>query len=120
MAAFAGDQITAWGGAGGKAPVSGPLPPVIPIVVTHVPGGWTGPRGLHETMNPNPSTVPGMAKFVPGFELIVEDLAHLTNEDIKARALSAFPKLVLWALRDARTPGAVLANLGSWLDAFRV
>jgi len=97
---------------------AGSLPPVIPIVLTHVPGGWTAPRSLHETMDPNPSTVPGMARFVPGFELIIEDLAVMTNEDIKAKALSAFPKLVLWALRDARTPVAALANLGTWLDAF--
>jgi flagellar biosynthesis/type III secretory pathway protein FliH len=34
-----------------------------------------------------------------------------------ARALSAFPALVLWALRDARTPGQILHTLDYWADA---
>ena len=41
----------------------------------------------------------------PHFRCIVDDLSRLSDQDLKARALGAFPTLVLWALRDARAPG---------------
>jgi hypothetical protein len=45
----------------------------------------------------------------PHFRCIVDDLSRLSDQDLMARALSAFPTLVLWALRDARTPGQIQA-----------
>jgi len=40
---------------------------------------------------------------VPYFELVVDDLARQPDDELKRRSLPIFPKLVLWALRDART-----------------
>jgi predicted transposase YdaD len=96
----------------------GPLPVIVPAVVSHAPAGWTAPRTFHEMFEPNPSTIPGLAELVPSFSLIVEDLAHLGNDDIKARALAVFPSLALWALRDARDAGRLLANIVHWGAAF--
>lgn len=96
----------------------GPLPVIVPAVVSHAPGGWTAPRSFHEMFEPNPSTIPGLAELVPSFSLLVEDLAHLGNDDIKARALAVFPSLALWALRDARDAGRLLANIGQWGATF--
>lgn len=96
----------------------GPLPVIVPAVISHAPGGWTAPRTFHDMFEPNPVTIPGLADLVPGFSLLVEDLAHLSNDDIKARALAAFPSLALWALRDARDADRLLANIGHWGAAF--
>src|SRR5690606_1704432 len=79
-----------------------PLPPVIPALITHAPGGWSAPRSFHEMFAPAPESIEGLALLVPSFSLLVEDLAQLTNDDIKGKALAAFPSLALWALRDAR------------------
>ncbi len=97
---------------------AGPLPPILPVVVSLAPGGWTAPRSFHELFAPAPATIPELASFVPSFDLLIEDLAHVSNEDLKARALAAFPKLALWLLRDARNREQLLRNLGVWGDAF--
>jgi predicted transposase/invertase (TIGR01784 family) len=78
--------------------VGEPLPLVIAIVVSHAPGGWTAPVRLHDLIMPAPASIDGVEALVPGFEILVEDLAHLSNEDLQDLALAAFPKLVLWAL----------------------
>ncbi|MCX4244621.1 Rpn family recombination-promoting nuclease/putative transposase [Paraliomyxa miuraensis] len=95
-----------------------PLPPIIPALVSHAPGGWTAPRSFHDMFAPAPASIAGLAQFVPSFTLMVEDLAHLSNEDIKARALATFPTLALWVLRDARDATQLLNNLGHWGAAF--
>ncbi|MFV8749588.1 Rpn family recombination-promoting nuclease/putative transposase [Nannocystaceae bacterium ST9] len=98
---------------------TGPLPPILPVLVSHAPGGWTGARHFHELIAPDPSQLPELAQFVPSFRLLVEDLAHLSNDDLKARTLAVFPKLVLWLLRDARREDELLRNLATWAHALR-
>jgi predicted transposase/invertase (TIGR01784 family) len=79
-----------------------PLPLIVTLVISHAPGGWTAPVHLHDLFSPTPASLEDTARYVPGFEIIVEDLAHVTNEELEARALETFPELVLRALRDAR------------------
>ena len=95
-----------------------PLPLAVAIVVSHAPEGWTSPVEMHELLSPAPSSLQGVAALVPGFRILVDDLAHVSNEELEARALAAFPKLVLWALRDARDPNRLLTNLAHWVQAF--
>src|SRR5690606_41098688 len=70
-------------------------------------------------LEPDPSTVPELVPYVPHFSLLIDDLAHLSNEDIRDRALDLFPMLALWALRDSRDPEELLRNLEYWSDAVR-
>ena len=79
-----------------------PLPLILAIVVSHAVGGWTAPVHLHEMISPSPTSIEGVAPLVPGFRILVDDLAHVSNEELEQRALEAFPELVLRALRDAR------------------
>lgn len=79
-----------------------PLPLIVALVISHAPGGWTAPMHLHDLISPIPASLQDTVRFVPGFEIIVEDLAHVTNEELEALALETFPELVLRALRDAR------------------
>jgi hypothetical protein len=98
--------------------VGEPLPLIIAVVISHAPGGWTAPVRLHDLISPEPASIDGVEKLVPGFEICVEDLSHLTNEQLRDRALAAFPKLVLWALRDARDAARLDRNLGFWIATF--
>ena len=93
------------------------LPPVIAMVISHVPGGWTTSRCFEDMFDPSVLAVPGVAALVPRFSLIIEDLAHWTDEDLKARSLAAFQKLALWLLRDARDPVRLLDSFRFWIDA---
>lgn len=96
----------------------GPLPLTIPLVISHAPGGWTVAPTLHDLFDPHPSSIAGLEALVPNFTVLVEDLVHVTNEDLKARALSTFAKLVLWVLRDARNADQLFGNLATWGQAF--
>lgn len=95
------------------------LPLLVPLVITHAKGGWNGPRTFFELFEPHPTSIPELAPLIPCFSLSLLDLAHLSNEELKARALDAFPKLALWLLRDARDATRLFANLGFWASTFR-
>ncbi len=90
------------------------LPPIIAVVINHVPGGWTAARSFDDLFAPSIMTIPGMLALVPRFSLVIADLSELSNEDLKARSLAAFQKLALWLLRDARDPVRLLQSFGTW------
>ena len=69
----------------------GPLPPIIPALVSHVPGGWTAPRSFEDLVDPHPATIPAR-RVVPAFSLLLEDLADLSNDDIMEFALEPSPR----------------------------
>src|SRR5215510_1902014 len=94
------------------------LPPIIAVLVSHAPGGWTTSRSLGDLFAPSVLAVPGLWASIPRSSLIIDDLAHLSNDDLKARSLAAFQKLVLWLLRDARAPRRLLDNFDTWIETF--
>jgi hypothetical protein len=90
------------------------LPPIAVVVLSHDPGGWTAAHTMHELFDPELMALPDLAALVPQFRLVVDDLATVTDATLQARALAAFPRLVLWALRDARTPERLVSTLRDW------
>lgn len=102
----------------GRLP-NGRLPIVIPVLVCHAPGGFTAPTQMQALFDPPPDSIADLAPYVPHFCLLVEDLVHVTDEQLRARALAAFPMLALWLLRDARDSKKLLTKLESWADMFR-
>jgi len=103
----------------GDHPRARRLPPIVPVLVSHVPGGWTAATDFHALVHPAPATIPGLAPLVPSFHILVDDLAHATNDDLQARALAPFPKIALWLLRDGRDPDALLDHLVAWAAALQ-
>jgi hypothetical protein len=94
------------------------LPPVLAVLVSHAPGGWTTPRSFDELFDPSVRAIPDLAASIPRASLIVDDLAHLSDDDLRARSLAAFPKLALWLLRDARAPRRLLDSFDAWIVTF--
>lgn len=90
------------------------IPPIIAVIISHVPGGWATSRSLDDMFDPAVVAIPQLAALLPRFSLLIEDLAHLSNEDLQARSLAAFQKLTLWLLRDARDPARLLASFDTW------
>jgi hypothetical protein len=90
------------------------LPPVLAVLVSHVPGGWTAAQAFEELFDPVVLSVPGLAALVPRCSMITLDLAQVSNERLQAWSLGAFQKLALWALRDGRTPVRLLGNFEAW------
>ena len=89
--------------------------PIVGVVVSHVPGGWTGAHAFEELFDPIVLAIPGLAALVPRFSLIIEDLAHRSDDELKQRPVGVFQKLVLWLLRDARDPFSLLTSFDTWI-----
>jgi hypothetical protein len=91
------------------------LPPVIPVVVHHGEAGWSVPRSLHALVEGIASgAIPELSRFVPNFELCIDDLVSIGDEALRARPMAPLPKVTLWLLRDGRQLEAFLASLASW------
>lgn len=104
----------------------GPLPVILPVVLSHDPNGWTAPTSFHElfgSLDPlgiNPIVlVPELAKFVPSFELRVEDLTEVDDEQLRRWQLGTFTLLTLQLLRDARNPERLQRCLPEWIQSIR-
>jgi predicted transposase YdaD len=92
----------------------GPLSPIIPLLICHQPGGWTAPRRLDELF----ACDADLAAFIPSFELPIQDLEFLGDDEIKAWSMGACQKLALWMLRDSRTAQRFRDSLPAWREQF--
>lgn len=95
----------------------GPMPLIIPLLVSHAPGGWSSPPNLGAMLAVEPSNV-ALAPFIPNLTIVVEDLACRSNEELDAGLSTTIPKLTLWLLRDARHASRFLENLRYWAPTF--
>jgi hypothetical protein len=107
-------QTRIWGRFVAQHP-SARLAPVVAVLVSHVPGGWRAARAFEELFDPAVMALSELVALVPRCSMIVEDLARLSNDDLAARPLGAFPKLALWLLRDARDPARLLESFDVWI-----
>jgi predicted transposase/invertase (TIGR01784 family) len=98
---------------------SGPLPIVIPVVISHDPKGWTAPTCFHAMFDPALNTVPELAKFVPSFEIRVEDLIEIDDEGLRRWQLETLAMLTIRMLRDGRDWERLLRSLPEWAELVR-
>jgi Putative transposase, YhgA-like len=61
-------------------------PFIVPIVLAHVGEGWNEPATFEALFDPPPSAI-GFESFVPRFAITIIDLAHRTDDEIKAWTL---------------------------------
>ena len=93
------------------------LPPVVGVLISHKPGGWTDARTFEALFDPAVLARAGLAALVPRCAMIVEDLMQRSNDDLAAWSLGAFQKLALWLLRDARDPARLLDSFDFWISS---
>jgi predicted transposase/invertase (TIGR01784 family) len=91
-----------------------PLPVVVPLLVHHSATGWTASTRLEGLFDPALLEVEGVGAWVPRFEILLDDLSHLSDEALWARTMSLVPRLTLWALRDGRDSKRLVASLARW------
>jgi hypothetical protein len=61
------------------------LPPVVPLVVANVPGGWRGPRSLGSLLEGPDELIESVRPFLPGLDLMVDDLSTLDAKAVLER-----------------------------------
>ena len=95
------------------------LPVILPVVLHHSVDGWTGSTSFEDLLDVDKTTLADVAPYVPRFRFILEDISHETDEELRARAITALARLSLWCLRHAREPWELVDRLGAWLDLVR-
>jgi predicted transposase YdaD len=96
-----------------ESPTRKTLPIIIPLIVHHGPGGWRGPRTLHDMID-GLDELPALRRFVPNFELLIDDLALATDAQLAGRPLLPAPKVATWLLRDGRNVRTLLSHAAAW------
>jgi hypothetical protein len=96
-----------------------PLPIVLPVVLHHSARGWARAARFGELFDRELLGEPEIARLVPAFEFVLDDLSHLSDEALRMRALDHVSTLTLWALRDARTPERLVATVRTWSKTMR-
>jgi hypothetical protein len=94
------------------------VPPILPIVLSNVPGGWTGPTSFHEVLEGEPAFLESIGRWQPGFEFILDDLQAVSSKALLKRRASPFTKLALWMMRTAQDEARFAAELGEWRHIF--
>jgi hypothetical protein len=93
----------------GRRGQSTPLPPIIPVLLAHAPGGWRGPARLIELCELSDGDAAVFGPFVPDFRYLVDDLARASHPELlQERALDPIARLVLWVLRDGREGAGIM------------
>jgi predicted transposase YdaD len=87
------------------------LPAVIPVVLHHSDLGWRAPRRLRDHFALDDEFRLVLAPYLPDLEVVIEDLSHLSDDELISRAHRDSVALILRALRDARSA----ADIARWL-----
>ena len=90
------------------------LPVILPIVLHHGQGGWTAALCFEEMLDADEELLALLGEHVPRLRLILDDLGQQSDEQIYARGATAFARLVLWALKNARDAGWLKGELRVW------
>lgn len=93
------------------------VPPIVPVVITHVRGGWRSPRRFSELYGVPPAVVAPIRRHLVDFEYIVDDIGRCSERALARRTSSPFLRLVLWSLR-AHARG-LPASIDGWVEEFR-
>ncbi|MBI5497289.1 MAG: Rpn family recombination-promoting nuclease/putative transposase [Deltaproteobacteria bacterium] len=90
------------------------VPAVLPVVLFHGTDRWHAPTDLHAALDLDAATLGEARAHLPSLRFILEDLGHVSDDDLRRRAMASLPTLVLLALKHAR--GDVDQVIGQWLD----
>jgi predicted transposase/invertase (TIGR01784 family) len=95
------------------------IPVIAPVVLHHGEGGWRRTTAFEELFDVDEVTLAALGEHAVRFRFALDDISFETDEALKARAMSAFARLVLFCLRHAREPRQLLARLGGWVELVR-
>ena len=95
------------------------LPAIVPLVLHHSETGWTKATALEELFDVDHETLAALGEHVPRLRFVLDDISAESDEALRSRAMTALGRLVLWCLRNARTPDELVRGLRGWTGLFR-
>lgn len=91
------------------------LPAILPLVLHHSSAGWISPTNFHALLDLDADMLPLVAAHVPSFRFLLDDVSDETDEALRARAMTALGRLVLFCLRHGREPARFVQEIARWL-----
>ncbi|MEZ4435202.1 MAG: Rpn family recombination-promoting nuclease/putative transposase [bacterium] len=96
------------------------LPPIVPVVLYNGERPWSAPLDFHALFATDPALLDGLARHLPAFEVLIDDLARTDDDTIERQTRRALATVALIMLRHgARDPDlvAVIERLSRHLSA---
>jgi hypothetical protein len=95
------------------------LPAVIPLVVHHNRRPWTGSTQLLDLIDLDAPTVDAVREYLPRFRFILDDLARLDAQALRARPVTPPVRITLLLLKIAPGNPKLPKDLLDWVDDLR-
>ena len=89
------------------------LPPIVPVVLAHVPGGWRGESELMKLFDGPEALLEALAPYLPNFRPVVVDLMRWSDEELEQLRGDALVRMVLLLLKHIRD-GDIKKRLPQW------
>jgi predicted transposase YdaD len=95
------------------------LPAIVPVVLAHAEGGWTAPLSMQQLYALPADVLPVVGRYLPSFDLVLDDLSQQTDDQFRARAHVGLGLLALLLMRHSRDGAQLMARLTEWGDVWR-
>ncbi len=95
------------------------IPAVIPVVVSHVQGGWKGSESLMDILMLPREWQDVVRDYVPNFRFIHDDLMKVNDEELMGRSMHALGALALLLLKHGREKRSLVPLLKEWIELLR-
>jgi hypothetical protein len=92
------------------------IPALLPVVLHHGEGGWTAARSIEDLYDLDPEALAAAGELVPRFRFALDDIGHEGDDALRARAMTALGRLVLYCFRHARDPAELIRGLARCWD----
>ena len=109
-----GYTVRIWEAWCAKNPAAKSLPPVVPVVLHHGTDGWRGARAIEDLYDVDGKTLDALDANVIRGRFVLDDLATASDDDLRARAMTALATLVFHCMKNARNPEALVRSLATW------
>jgi predicted transposase YdaD len=92
------------------------LPPIVPVVLHHGPGGWSASTSFEGLLEVDEATRCALGEHTVRLRFVLDDISEATDETLQGRAMSAPGRVALWCLRHGREPDELVRRLRGWRD----
>jgi predicted transposase YdaD len=90
------------------------VPLVLPLILHHSESGWSATTDLEAAYGEVLKEAPELGEYAAKLTCRLLDVSHMSDQRLMEMALGEAVSLMLWALRDARSPARLLKTFGFW------
>ena len=100
-------------------PQASKVPPVIPVVLSHVEGGWRCSARFADRYDVDAGTLELLDGWILDFRILVDDLDATDDETLRLRAASEIARFAWWFLKHSRHLDEELSRIREWAREYR-